>query len=81
MSRVALIAFTFLALSAAGCTRYIGPDYGPIGTGMKFVGVCAVLCALVTGLVSLITGEETRRHGREQRQQPPRSDREGGDRP
>jgi hypothetical protein len=43
------------ALLLAGCGRHSGPDYGPIGDGMKLIAICLVLSALVGGLVELIT--------------------------
>jgi len=45
--------FTGVTLFLAGCGRS-GPDYTPIGDGMKMIGICLVLCALVGALAELI---------------------------
>jgi len=56
MKRATLL-MTCAALLLAGCAARSGPDYGPIGDGLKMIGVCAVLCALVGALAGLIDGD------------------------
>ncbi|MEM7145345.1 MAG: hypothetical protein AAF591_09430 [Verrucomicrobiota bacterium] len=56
-----MIRATSLAVAAMlllGCGSRPGPDYGPIGDGMKMIGICLVLSALVGALAGLIAGND-----------------------
>ena len=46
-----------IALLLAGCGGRSGPDYTPIGSGMKMIAVCLVLSALVGALAELIMND------------------------
>jgi hypothetical protein len=47
-------------LLLAGCGGRSGPDYTPIGSGMKMIAVCLVLSALVGALAELIMNDNDR---------------------
>lgn len=49
---IGAIAVTLLS----GCAS--GPDYTPIGDGLKAIGICLVVCAVVAALADLIKGEQ-----------------------
>jgi hypothetical protein len=55
MPRCLLVA---VAASLAGC----GPDYTPIGDGLKAIGICLVAYGVVHGLVELILSENQASH-------------------
>ena len=42
-----------LLLSGCGDS---GPDYTPFGDGMKAIGICLVVCAVVRALAELVQG-------------------------
>ena len=48
------LAVIVLILSACGQSQ---PDYTPFGDGMKAIGICLVVCAVVNALASLVRGE------------------------
>ena len=44
-----------LILLLSGCGDS-GPDYTPFGDGMKAIGICLVVCAVVRALAELVQG-------------------------
>ncbi len=52
-STSAFIAFFLAALAVTGCVKS-GPDYTPIGDGMKAMGICLVVCSVVAALADLM---------------------------
>ncbi len=43
-----------LILSGCGDS---GPDYGPVGDGMKSIAICLVVCAVVKALAELVLSQ------------------------
>lgn len=50
-------AAILMGLLTAGCVER-QPDYTPVGDGMKAIGICMVVYAVVNGLFSLVLNEE-----------------------
>jgi len=49
-----LIVASAAALLLTGC--HTGPDYGPIGDGLKAIAVCVVVYGVVQALADLVKG-------------------------
>ena len=52
--RILLVNAIAASLLLSGCTT--GPDYGPIGEGLKAIAVCIVVYGVVEALADLVKG-------------------------
>jgi hypothetical protein len=59
---IALLVCSAVTLLLAGCVES-QPDYGPIGDGLKAIGVCLVVVAVVKALASLLRIENRKGNG------------------
>ena len=65
-----------LILSGCGDS---GPDYGPVGDGMKSIAICLVVCAVVKALAELVLSQNDK--DREVRKKRQRRDQSKGGEP
>ena len=66
------------ALFLSGCGDS-GPDYGPVGDGMKSIAICLVVCAVVKALAELVLSQNDK--DREVRKKRQRRDQSKGGKP
>lgn len=51
------LCVALLGLALTGCVKS-GPDYTPVGDGLKAIGISLVVCAVVAALADLIRAGE-----------------------